>query len=296
MNKKGFLSTSLVYSFFLVFLMLLLFIVSNLINNRILVTRINNQIKEDIYSDEFNYNLINLAKDKNSNLVYQNKEDSFNDYSYRFVGENPNNYVCFGSNTSPCPSNNLYRMIGIIDGNIKLIKYEPIKNFAIDLESGEYSSTRLINYLNSSMLDTTTYFDTIKDYIDLIKPTTWHIGGINDSIDFTDKVVVYNEEMVSTTILREVGLMYISDFLGASDADGNNWLKVENNTWFITKLIMNDDSLAKYYYLDSTSNILTAEVTNEYDIYPVFYLKSTIKLISGDGTKDTPYFIGGSNV
>ena len=293
MNKKGFLSTSLVYSFFLVFLMLLLFIVTNLINNRLLVSRINNQIKEDIYSDEFNYYLINLAKDESNNIIYQNYIDSFNDYSYRFVGANPNNYVCFGSTASTCPSDNLYRIIGIFDGNIKLIKNEPIKNFAIDLETGEYSSTKLINYLNSSMIDTTTYFDTIKNYIDLIKPASWHIGGIDESITLNDKLAIYNAEMESSTILREVGLMYISDFLGASDNEGNNWLKVDSNTWFITKLITEEDLLDKYYYLDNSSNILTAEITNEYDIKPVFYLKSTIKLIKGQGTYIDPYFIGG---
>lgn len=293
MNKKGFLSTSLVYSFFLVFLMLLLFIVTNLINNRLLVSRINNQIKEDIYSDEFNYYLINLAKDESNNIIYQNYIDSFNDYSYRFVGANPNNYVCFGSDTNPCPSDNLYRIIGIFDGNIKLIKNEPIKNFAIDLETGEYSSTKLINYLNSSMIDTTTYFDTIKNYIDLIKPASWHIGGIDESIILNDKLAIYNAEMESSTILREVGLMYISDFLGASDNEGNNWLKVDSNTWFITKLNTEEDLLDKYYYLDNSSNILTAEITNEYDIKPVFYLKSTIKLIKGQGTYIDPYFIGG---
>ena len=42
--KKGFLSTSMVYSFFLVFLMVLIFILANLINNRTLVSRINSDI------------------------------------------------------------------------------------------------------------------------------------------------------------------------------------------------------------------------------------------------------------
>ena len=43
--KKGFLSTSMVYSFFLVFLMVLIFILANLINNRTLVSRRNSDIK-----------------------------------------------------------------------------------------------------------------------------------------------------------------------------------------------------------------------------------------------------------
>ena len=43
------------------------------------------------------------------------------DNSYRFAGENPNNYVCFGSDEATCPHENLYRMIGLIDDKVKLI-------------------------------------------------------------------------------------------------------------------------------------------------------------------------------
>ena len=38
MNNKGFISTTIVYSFFLVFLLILLYIVSDLVNNRITLT------------------------------------------------------------------------------------------------------------------------------------------------------------------------------------------------------------------------------------------------------------------
>ena len=43
------------------------------------------------------------------------------DNSYRFAGANPNNYVCFGSDEATCPTENLYRIIGLIDGKVKLI-------------------------------------------------------------------------------------------------------------------------------------------------------------------------------
>ena len=43
------------------------------------------------------------------------------DNSYRFAGANPNNYVCFGSDDTTCPTENLYRIIGLIDGKVKLI-------------------------------------------------------------------------------------------------------------------------------------------------------------------------------
>ena len=46
------------------------------------------------------------------------------DNSYRFSGANPNNYVCFGSDAVSCPVDNLYRIIGVFDGEIKLIKHD----------------------------------------------------------------------------------------------------------------------------------------------------------------------------
>ena len=46
------------------------------------------------------------------------------DNSYRYAGANPNNYVCFGSNETTCPEENLYRIIGVFDKSVKLIKYD----------------------------------------------------------------------------------------------------------------------------------------------------------------------------
>ena len=48
------------------------------------------------------------------------------DNSYRYAGasESVNNFVCFGSTESPCPTDNLYRIIGVFGNNVKLIKYD----------------------------------------------------------------------------------------------------------------------------------------------------------------------------
>ena len=47
-------------------------------------------------------------------------ENGINDGSYRYAGtsDEVNNYVCFGSNESPCPTDNLYRIIGVFDHKI----------------------------------------------------------------------------------------------------------------------------------------------------------------------------------
>lgn len=51
-NKKGFLATSMIYSFFLVFLMLMVTILAENVNNRVLVGRIKDDIREDIDGQE----------------------------------------------------------------------------------------------------------------------------------------------------------------------------------------------------------------------------------------------------
>ena len=41
-----------------------------------------------------------------------------------YLEDEVENYVCFGSDTTPCPVDNLYRIIGVFDGQVKLIKVE----------------------------------------------------------------------------------------------------------------------------------------------------------------------------
>ena len=62
------------------------------------------------------------------------------DNSYRYAGANPNNYVCFGSDATTCPTDNLYRIIGVIDGKVKLIKYDYMTTTELGTD-GDYSTT-----------------------------------------------------------------------------------------------------------------------------------------------------------
>ena len=48
MNKKGFIATSLIYSFFLIFITLFLTIIADYLQNKVLLNTIENGIKNDI--------------------------------------------------------------------------------------------------------------------------------------------------------------------------------------------------------------------------------------------------------
>ncbi len=82
-------------------------------------------------------------------MEYQMQTLDANDKSYRYNGANPNNYVCFGSNEVDCLYNNLYRIIGVFDGQVKLIKVDYATSAELGT-NGDYSS---ITY-SSSDIDT----------------------------------------------------------------------------------------------------------------------------------------------
>lgn len=66
--------------------------------------------------------------EEESNVYYHNSmlENSAGDNSYRYAGsyDKVNNFVCFGSDAETCPTNNLYRIIGIFENRVKLIKWD----------------------------------------------------------------------------------------------------------------------------------------------------------------------------
>ena len=132
------------------------------------------------------------------------------DNSYRYAGpsDSVNNFVCFGSTATPCPTDNLYRIIGVIDDKVKLIKYDYASSILLGTD-GDYSqnaeeaemptdyykgtkemseigfyywnykatntwSTSLLNKTNLN----TNYINYIgEEWANKIAMTTWKVGG-----------------------------------------------------------------------------------------------------------------------
>ena len=139
------------------------------------------------------------------------------DYSYRYAGANPNNYVCFGSDEGSCTNDNLYRIIGVFDGKVKLIKADYTTSGMLGTNGRDYYGTYDFDdasYYKGSMDTstiagyrwnydtsvssggsnnwTTSEFNTINlntnywNYLDttwqdLIATTIWHLGGMTSS-------------------------------------------------------------------------------------------------------------------
>ena len=179
--------------------------------------------------------------------TYTNVDQEAGDNSYRYAGANPNNYVCFGSDENPCPVDNLYRMIGVFDGEIKLIKNASIgdsswdsdivdfdnvssvsnnikKNDIVQLSgilaapspgnngSNDWEKSDLNYELNNVFLSN---FE--NNWQNIILSKWWSIGGIiTYDAYLLSTLSTYNEEvgMYSQDIKynAKIGLMYVSDY------------------------------------------------------------------------------------
>lgn len=104
----------------------------------------------DIYEPILAETIINLyTGTQGENSIYYHDSNLTNgagDNSYRYAGSDPDNYVCFGSDESTCPNDNLYRIIGVFNNQIKLIKYDYANSNLLGTD-GEYSG---YTYLKSS--------------------------------------------------------------------------------------------------------------------------------------------------
>ena len=222
--------------------------------------------KEEIKPTLADYVISQYTGTQGENSIYHHDASLTNgaeDNSYRFAGANPNNYVCFGSDEATCPTENLYRIIGLIDGKVKLILADGATTTMLGTDEGyvqtygssssykgngdltkigrykwnkvnnntwSTSTTNTIN-LNTNFL---TYLDSKNTkWKNMIADTTWYVGGMNfaNGRDSNAKTA-YNYEVganknAKTTVNAKIGLMYVSDYGFA--AAPSAWTTILNN-------------------------------------------------------------------
>ena len=174
------------------------------------------------------------------------------DNSYRYAGasESVNNFVCFGS-TTPCPTDNLYRIIGVFGDQVKLIKYDYATSTLLGTDGDYYakypsgsSTYKGSNYaniagyywnnstkkntwseseLNKTNLNTNFITNIGTEWAQKIAMTTWKVGGntwakIGTSPMYTayqneiTHAVTTNTTDEKTEYSAQIGLMYVSDY------------------------------------------------------------------------------------
>ena len=225
-----------------------------------------------------------------------------NDNSYRFAGASGevNNYVCFGS-TTPCPENNLYRIIGVFGDKVKLIKSTSVGNKEWDSNGkNTWSTSSLNNYLNNEFINI--FDETTKGKI---ADTTWKVGGFYDN-DQPAKTVYENEINSSPSVNNKIGLMYASDygFAAAQSAwttnldyyDGAaiksaNWMYLGVGEWTISRYANDLDGAYGVFNVDVTGYVDGSDVGDGSAVRPVFSLISSVNYASGSGTTADPILV-----
>ncbi len=193
----------------------------------------------DIYEPTLAETIINLyTGTQGENSIYyhdSNLTNGANDNSYRYAGSDPNNYVCFGSDDATCPNDNLYRIIGVFNNQIKLIKYDYANsnlpgtngdystetykksgfetykgeldfvnqyywNYKNDtsINNGQGSNTWSTSLLNKTNLNTNYLNNIGSKWAKMIDMTTWKIGGnTREKIELVSVSVAYQNELVT---------------------------------------------------------------------------------------------------
>ena len=166
-----------------------------------------------------------------ANNIYHHDSSLTNgagDNSYRYAGANPNNYVCFGSTTISCPTDNLYRIIGVFGDKVKLIKSDYATTALLGTDgdykkaytatgyaSSNYKGNNLTNIaaynwnktgqntwslsnLNKTNLNTNFITNIGADWAAKIAETTWKVGG-NTGANIYDQPAktAYQNEIVN---------------------------------------------------------------------------------------------------
>ena len=124
-------------------------------------------------------------------LYYHNSSlaNSASDNSYRYAGasDEVNNYVCFGSTVSPCPDDNLYRIIGLFENEVKLIKSTSYGLYA--WQGNSWSSSSMKNTLNN------TYYNSLETiWQNRIANHEFKVGGMSYNAYYTAEQY-YNTEV-----------------------------------------------------------------------------------------------------
>ena len=180
--------------------------------------------------------------------------------------DNVKNFVCFGSDASPCPTENLYRIIGVFNNQVKLVKWDYAKSSLLGTDgdfsqeytdyyfSGEQGESPSSNSLYKwNKTGTNTWSESNLNKVNLntnfvnnigtiwankIATTTWKVGGNTwDNIIGVVPATAYQYEVgssaSSTTVDKKIGLMYVTDYYYS--ASPSAWTLVGYNKSDATK-------------------------------------------------------------
>jgi len=256
------------------------------------------------YCEEYN-NINECIKSEGNNIeeVSDLWNSTLEEDGIRYVGTNPNNYVCFGTtNKEECTSDTdkyMYRIIGIFEDSegkqhLKLIKKEALNTayaWNADYQTDiDWDKSDLYKGLNGSYFLTNTIYNYMQNNTWLNKIVDWEYTATNTKT-YENSGINYHFSTVNQTYLHEmnrstktnsvgewksvstkIGLMYVSDYqlslgsktLGYINSDSTHYALMKTGWMHIS----NNDSL---HYLNKEWTMTRFGNNNNYyfvwDIY-----------------------------
>ena len=234
--------------------------------------------------------VITTLASKKADELYTDTNDNI-----RYYGANPNNYVTFDGE--------LWRIIGIVDGKVKIVRNESIGSMQWNSNSSnDWNNSSLKTYLNG------TYYNQIdKTYQNMIATETYYLGGPNSSnyktltadgyYEVERSGEVYGSNATSTS--QNIGLMYPSDYgyaagkncswsvLYSSSCKDKDYLNVGVAEWLQIPYISNS-TYVSYIYSSGAVFVFSGANTSR-AIRPTLYLKANVQITEGAGTESDPF-------
>ena len=241
----------------------------------------------------------------------------------RYYGKNPNNYVSFNNET--------WRIIGVVDGRIKLIRnaiLTPVttdNGVTVGTSDGFYwnkvqqtgknynnwEGSTLQNYLNG------TYYNSIGNtYQNMIEESTFYLGATSINYKTLTSSGYYQTERDSTQVYsgnpgstkQKIGLMYPSDYGYAAGESCQStalykysssckntdylWLNNSKYEWLQVPNASYSSYAARLASTGFVQGHGISVSSNAYAVRPVLYLKSQIRITGGDGSINNKFTLG----
>lgn len=190
-------------------------------------------------------------------LEHTIKKDTNNTGVY--TGAVENNYIRF--------SGNLFRIVSVENGNVKIVSAEDVSNV-------NYSGLdQWLEYYYDHLADSS------KEYI--VK-TKYCNDKVTDTT--TKKCSSYTKE-------RNVYILSVEDISNSIDTDGRSYLYSDTIVWLANTKTDKESWTTKEYY--NSTNLKYKEFSKDYNfgIRPVITIKSSLLITAGSGTENDPYQI-----
>ena len=193
----------------------------------------------------------------NNNIYYHDSslENGTGDNSYRYAGasDSVNNYVCFGTNTTPCPEDNLYRIIGVFNEQVKLIKATEATSSLLGTNGGYLYDNGFLWSTSSSCPSSTTAYTENQNIVKLANKNI--IAAPNPTTDGCNnwKYSELNTINLNTNYLNSFDVTWINMIEDSTwKVSGHTAIKVTPSEMYIAEI---KNATSTYGPSDGTAKI-----------------------------------------